>query len=149
MQFRRQPELHSDGIKVRLFGEEGRNEAFVPAGGYTMTSDVVSCVKNRDLVLLLPRFKECLVSDVSGELKNISVACGWHAATENPAVENSGFLSRLPLLHWIEAKLDRACAERAGKSASDRNIRGLCAVNICPSAERQRKGCLPVALCKK
>ena len=69
----------------------------------------VSCVKNRDLVLLLPRFKERLVSDVSGELKNISVACGCHAATENPAVENSGFLPRLPLLHWIEAKLDRAC----------------------------------------
>lgn len=68
----------------------------------------VSCVKNRDLVLL-PRFKERMASDVSGELKNISVACGWHAATENPTVENSGFLSRLPLLHWIEAKLDRAC----------------------------------------
>ena len=109
MQFRRQPELHSDGIKVGLFGEEGWDEPFVSAGGYTMTNDVVSCVKNRDLVLLLPRFKEHLVSDVSGELKNISVACGWHAATESPAVENSGFLSRLPLLHWIEAKLDRAC----------------------------------------
>lgn len=100
VQFRRQPELHSDGIKVGLFGEEG---------GYTVANDVVSCVKNRDLVLLLPRFKERMVSDVSGELKNISVACGCHAATENPAVENSGFLSRLPLLHWIEAKLDRAC----------------------------------------
>ena len=82
MQFRRQPELHSDGIKVGLFGEEGRDEPFVPADGYTMAND---------------------------ELKNISVACGCHAATENPAVENSGFLSRLPLLHWIEAKLDRAC----------------------------------------
>lgn len=74
-----------------------------------MASDVVSCVKKRDLVLLLPRFEERLVSDVSGELKNISVACGWYAATENSAVENSGFLPRLPLLHWIEAKLDRAC----------------------------------------
>lgn len=109
VQFRRQPELHSDGIKVGLFGEEGWNEPFVPTGGYTVASDVVSYVKNRDLVLLLPRFEERLVSDVSGELKNISVACGCHAATENPAVENSGFLSRLPLLHWIEAKLDRAC----------------------------------------
>lgn len=109
VQFRRQPELHSDGIKVGLFGEEGQDEPFVPADGYTMANDVVSCVKNRDLVLLLPRFKERLVSDVSDELKNISVACGWHAATENPAVENSGFLSRLPLLHWIEAKLNRAC----------------------------------------
>lgn len=76
MQFRRQLELHSDGIKVGLFGEEGRDEPFVPAGGYTMANDVVSCVKNRDLVLLLPRFKERLVSDVSDELKNISVACG-------------------------------------------------------------------------
>ena len=93
----------------RLFGEEGRNEPFVPTGRYTMANDVVSCVKNRDLVLLLLRFKERLVSDVSGELKNVSAACGWHAVTENPAVENSGFLSRLPLLHWIEAKLDRAC----------------------------------------
>ena len=109
VQFRRQPELHSDGIKAGLFGEEGRNEPFVPADGYTVANDVVSYVKNRDLVLLLPRFEERLVSNVSDELKNISVACGWHAATENPAVENSGFLSRLPLLHWIEAKLDRAC----------------------------------------
>ena len=62
VQSRRQPELHSDGIKVRLFGEEGRDEPFVPAGGYTMANDVVSCVKNRDLVLLLPRFKERLVA---------------------------------------------------------------------------------------
>ena len=76
MQFRRQTELHSDGIKVRLFGEEGWNEPFVPTGGYTVASDVVSYVKNRDLVLLLPRFEERLVSDVSDELKNISVACG-------------------------------------------------------------------------
>lgn len=109
VQFRRQPELHSDGIKAGLFGEEGWNEPFVPAGGYTVANDVVSCVKNRDLVLLLPRFKERLVSDVSGEMKNISVACGCHAATENSTVENSGFLSRLLLMHWIEAKLDRAC----------------------------------------
>ena len=63
MQFRRQPELHSDGIKVGLFGEEGRDELFVPAGGYTVANDVVSCVKNRDLVLLLPRFKELTTSD--------------------------------------------------------------------------------------
>ena len=62
MQFRRQPELHSDGIKAGLFGEEGRDEPFVPTGGYTMANDVVNCVKNRDLVLLLPRFKERLVA---------------------------------------------------------------------------------------
>ena len=45
MQFRRQPELHSDGIKVGLFGEEGWDEPFVPAGGYTVANDVVSYVK--------------------------------------------------------------------------------------------------------
>jgi len=44
VQFRRQPELHSDGIKAGLFGEEGWDEPFVPTGGYTMASDVVSCV---------------------------------------------------------------------------------------------------------